>query len=128
ERYGWGAEWYMAPALITLAGTMVWTGEFDEAGRWLQRTLRALQADTGADIRLLVHIVGGMLQDCRGCHGEALPEVSESEYLGSQIADSRALANQVTGWMLPPQARLGMTGEARAVLAALDDERASSGE
>jgi LuxR family transcriptional regulator, maltose regulon positive regulatory protein len=128
ERYGWGAEWYMAPALITLAGTMVWTGEFDEAGRWLQRTLRALQADTGADIRLLVHMVGGMLQACRGCHGEALPEFSEAEYLGSQLADSHALANQVTGWMLATQARLGMTGEARAVLAALDDERASSGE
>jgi LuxR family maltose regulon positive regulatory protein len=34
----------------------------------------------------------------------------------------------VTGWLLATQARLGMTGEARAALAALDDERASSGE
>src|SRR5207344_3402648 len=42
ERHGWGAEWFIAPALITLAGTMVWTGEFDEARRWLQRTMRAL--------------------------------------------------------------------------------------
>ena len=30
--------------------------------------------------------------------------------------------------MLATQARLGMTGEARALLAALDDERAGSGE
>ncbi len=58
ERYGWGAEPMIAPALITLASTMVWTGEFDEAERWLQRTGRALQADTGPDIRLLVHIDG----------------------------------------------------------------------
>ena len=65
ERHGWGAEWFIAPALITLAGTMVWTGEFDEAERWLQRTARALHADTGADIRLLVHMVSGMLQACR---------------------------------------------------------------
>jgi LuxR family transcriptional regulator, maltose regulon positive regulatory protein len=28
ERHGWGAEPVIAPALITLASTMVWTGEF----------------------------------------------------------------------------------------------------
>jgi LuxR family maltose regulon positive regulatory protein len=128
ERYGWGAEWYMAPALITLADTMVWTGEFDEGERWLQRTLRALQADTGADIMLLVHIVSGMLQAGRGRHHEALQEFSEAEHLGSQLTDSHALANQVTSWMLATQARLGMPGEARAAIAALAGERASSGE
>jgi LuxR family maltose regulon positive regulatory protein len=47
ERYGWGAEWFIAPALVTLASTMVWTGEFDQAERWLQRTAKAMQADTG---------------------------------------------------------------------------------
>jgi LuxR family maltose regulon positive regulatory protein len=128
ERYGWGEEPMTAPALINLAGTMVWTGEFDEAERWLQRTMRALQADTGADIRLLVHIVSGMLQACRGRHHEALEEFSAAEHLGSQLTDSHALANQVTSWLLATQARLGLPGEARACLAALDDERASSGE
>ena len=34
----------------------------------------------------------------------------------------------MTRWLLATQARLGMTGEARACLAALDDERAHSGE
>ena len=43
ERYGWGAEPVIAPALIMLAGTMVWTGEFDEGERWLRRTERALR-------------------------------------------------------------------------------------
>jgi LuxR family maltose regulon positive regulatory protein len=128
ERYGWGTEPMTAPALITLASTMVWTGEFDEGERWLQRTMRALQADTGADIRLLVHIVSGMLQACRGRHHEALQEFSAAEHLGSQLADSHALANQVTGWMLATQARLGRPGEARAALAEVDDERAGSGE
>ena len=128
ERYGWGAEPIVAPALITLAGTMVWTGEFDEGERWLKRTEQALQADTGADIRLLVHIVSGMLQACRGRHHEALQEFSAAEYLGSQLADSHALASQVTGWLLATQARLGLPGQARAAIAALDDERAGSGE
>ncbi|HEV2255229.1 MAG TPA: LuxR C-terminal-related transcriptional regulator [Streptosporangiaceae bacterium] len=128
ERHGWGTEWFMAPALIALTGTMVWTGEFDAAQRWLQRSMRAVQADTGPDIRLLVHIVSGMLQVGRGRHHEALQEFSEAEYLGSQLAGSHALASQVTGWMLATQARLGMPGEARASLAAFADERAGSGE
>ena len=127
ERYGWAAEWYMAPALITLAGTMVWTGEFDEAQRWLQRTVRALHADTGADIRLLHHTTG-QLRACRGRHHEALEEFSAAEHLGSRLEGSHALASQVTRWMLAAQARLGRPGEARAALAALDDERVGSGE
>jgi LuxR family maltose regulon positive regulatory protein len=128
ERHGWGAEWMIAPALITLAANLIWTGELDEGGRWLQRTERALQTDIGPDIRLLVRIVSGMLQAGRGRRDEALEEFSAADYLGSQLADPHALASQVTGWMLASQARLGLPGEARARLAELDDERANSGE
>ena len=105
ERHGWGAEPVIAPALITLAGTMVWTGEFDEGERWLQRTARALQTDAGPDIGLLVHLVSGMLLAGRGRHQEALEEFSAAEHLRSQLEGSHALASQVTGWMLATQAR-----------------------
>ena len=74
ERHGWGAEWLIAPALITLAGTMAWTGELDEAERWLQPAARALQADTGPDIRLLLHQTTGMLMAARGRNHEALEQ------------------------------------------------------
>ena len=128
ERYGWGAEPVIAPALMTLAGTMVFLGEFDEGERWLRRTERALQTDTGPDIRLLLHQTAGILHAGRGRHHEALEEFSAAEHLGSQLEGSQALASQVTGWLLATQARLGLPGEARACLAALDDERAGSGE
>jgi LuxR family transcriptional regulator, maltose regulon positive regulatory protein len=128
ERYGWGAEPIIAPALMTLAGTMVWLGEFDDGERWLQRTERALQTDTGPDIRLLLHQTAGMLHAGRGRHREALEEFGAAEDLASQLAGSQALASQMTGWLLATQARLGLPGEARACLTALDDERASSGE
>ena len=118
----------IAPALVTLAGTMVWTGEFDEGERWLRRAARALQTDTGPDIRLLLHQTTGILHAGRGRHHEALEEFSAAERLGSQLEGSHALASQVTGWLLATQARLGRPGEARAVLAAVDDERAGSGE
>ena len=128
ERYGWGTEPVIAPQLIMLAATLVWTGEFDEGERCLQRIRRALQTDTGPDIRLLLHQTAGILHAGRGRHHEALEEFGAAEDLGSQLEGSQALASRVTRWLLATQARLGMTGEARAMIAALDDERASSGE
>jgi LuxR family transcriptional regulator, maltose regulon positive regulatory protein len=128
DRHGWGAEPVIAPALISLSGALVFTGEFDEGERWLQRTEQALQTDTGPDIRLLLHMVSGMLHACRGRHQQALEEFSVAEQLRSQLEGPPATASQVTGWLLAAQARLGRPGEARALLAALDDERAGSGE
>ncbi len=128
ERHGWGAEPVIAPALVTLAGNLVWTGEFDEGERWLQRTRQALQTDTGPDIRQLLHLTTGRLYAGRGRHHEALEELSAAERLQSQMEGSHALASQVTGWMLATQARAGLPGEARARLAALDEQEARSGE
>jgi LuxR family transcriptional regulator, maltose regulon positive regulatory protein len=128
DQHGWGAEPIVAPALVTLAANLVWTGQFEDGERWLQRTERALQTDTGPGIRLLVHIANGMLQAGRGRRHEALEEFSAAEHLRSRLEGSHALASQVTGWRLATQARVGLPDEARAWLAALDDERASSGE
>ena len=74
ERYGWGTEPVIAPALMTLAGTMALLGEFDEGEQWLRRTERALQTDTGPDVRLLLHQTAGMLHAGRGRRHAALKE------------------------------------------------------
>jgi LuxR family maltose regulon positive regulatory protein len=128
EQHGWGTEPVIAPALVTLAGTMVWTGQFGAAERWLQRTAQALQSDSGPGIRQLLHIATGMLRACTGRRHEALDEFGAAEDLQSRLEGLHALASQMTGWLVATQARLGMTGEALAALAALDDERAKSGE
>jgi LuxR family transcriptional regulator, maltose regulon positive regulatory protein len=128
ERHGWGTDQVIAPALVTLAGNLALTGDFDQGERWLRRTERALQTDTGPGIRLLVHLVTGVLQAGRGRHQEAFEAFTAVERLQSQLAGSHGLASQVTGWLLATQARLGQAGQARAALAALTDERANSGE
>jgi LuxR family maltose regulon positive regulatory protein len=128
ESYGWGAEPVIAPALIMLAATLVWTGEFDEGERWLERTRQALQTDTGPDITLLLHQTAGLLRAGRGRHHEALEEFGAAEHLAAQLARSQALGSRTTRWLPATQARLGMTGEARALLAALDEGQARSGE
>ena len=128
DRYGWGAEPVIAPALVTLAANLIWTGEFDEGERWLQRTRQALQTDTGPDIRQLLHLATGRLHAGRGRHREALEELHAAEHLASQLAGSQALASQMTGWLLAAHARAGLSDQARTLLAALEDEQASSGE
>jgi LuxR family maltose regulon positive regulatory protein len=128
EQYSWGTEPVIAPALMTLAANLTLRGEFDEGERWLRRTELALQADTGPDIRLLLHQTAGMLHAGRGRRREALEEFGAAEHLASQLDGSEALASQVTSWLIAMQARLGMTGEARALLTGLDDEQAGSGE
>jgi LuxR family maltose regulon positive regulatory protein len=128
ERHGWGAEPIVAPALVTLAANLVWTGEFDEGERWLQRTAQALQTDAGPGITQLLHLATGRLHAGRGRHHEALEELRAAEHLQSQLVGSHALASQVTGWMLATQARLGQAGQARAALVALTDEQANAGE
>jgi LuxR family transcriptional regulator, maltose regulon positive regulatory protein len=128
ERHGWSTEPIAAPALVTLAGVLVWTGEFDEAERWLQRTELALQTDSGPAIRLLLHLTAGLLDAARGRLDKALGEFVAAGSMQAQLADSHALASQLAGWTVGTQARLGMLGDARASLAALDDEQGRSGE
>jgi LuxR family transcriptional regulator, maltose regulon positive regulatory protein len=128
DQHGWGAEPVIAPALVTLAGNLSWTGELDEAERWLQRTARALQTDAGPGIRQLLHLAAGRIHAARGRYRESLEEFSAAERLQSQLEGSHAMASQVTGWILTTLARLGMSGQAHADLAVLTDEQANSGE
>ncbi|MFF5289810.1 LuxR C-terminal-related transcriptional regulator [Paractinoplanes globisporus] len=128
EQHGWGTEPVISPALANLAGVLIWTGEFDEAERWLSRTARALETDTGPLISLVLHMATGMLFAGRGMRHEALAEYRAAEDLQAQLEGPHALARQLTSWRLATQAQLGRPGEARASLAALDDGLAGCGE
>jgi LuxR family transcriptional regulator, maltose regulon positive regulatory protein len=128
EHHGWGAEPVISPALINLAGTLIWTGEFDEGDRWLRRAAHALETDSGPPMRLLLHLGTGLLHSGRRQQREALAEYSAAEHLQAQLEGSHALTRQLTSFRLATQARLGQLTEARASLAALDGELARSGE
>ena len=111
----------VAPALATLAGTMMWTGEFDEGERWPERTRRALQTESGAGHR------AARARCPRDAPGRPRPPpagaggVRRGRTDAWQLGGSHALISQVTGWTLATQARLGMADQARAALAALDE-------
>jgi LuxR family transcriptional regulator, maltose regulon positive regulatory protein len=128
EHHGWGAEPVISPALVNLAGTHIWTGEFDEGERWLRRAAHALETDTGPVIRLLLHLGTGTLLSGRRRQREALAEFTAAEHLQAQLQGTHALARQLVSWRLATQARLGQASEARASLAALGADLAASGE
>ena len=127
ERHGWGAEPMISPALIALASTMIWTGEFDEGERWLQRAEVAVQLDSGPDIGTLLHVVAGMLHAGRGHHPEALAEFGAARELQSRLG-THTLTALVAGWAIGTQVRLGMLDAARAALAALPEGQTATGE
>jgi LuxR family transcriptional regulator, maltose regulon positive regulatory protein len=117
-----------APALAALANALIWTGQFDLAEHWLDRARRATQADGEPGIRLLVSLTSAMLQAARGhCH-RALEEFAAARQMQALMVGEHGLTTRVNAWTIATQARLGMAGQARAALAALDGRQASAGE
>jgi LuxR family transcriptional regulator, maltose regulon positive regulatory protein len=127
-RQGWDAEPVIAPALATLANTLIWTGQFDLAEPWLDRARRATQADGEPGIRLLVCLTSAILQTARGHWHRALEEFAAARQMQALMVSEHGLTTRVNAWTIATQARLGMAGQARAALAALDDRQANAGE
>ncbi|MBG0850407.1 AAA family ATPase [Streptomyces spinoverrucosus] len=128
EEHGWGTASIVAPALITLVCSMIWMGEFDDAERTLPRADVALQADSGADVGTLLHLVKGMLHAGRGRRREAAREFARAQDLQAQLSHPHALAGYVTGWLLATRARLGASADARIALETLGSPLMDSGE
>jgi len=127
-RHGWEAEAVTAPALAALANALIWTGQFDLAEDWLDRARHATQADGEPGIRLLVCLTSAILQAARGHRHRALEEFAAAGRMQALMVSEHGLTTRVTAWTIATQARLGMAGQARAALAALDGRQAGAGE
>jgi LuxR family transcriptional regulator, maltose regulon positive regulatory protein len=127
-QHGWDTEPVIAPALATLAGTMIWMGEFDEGERWLRRARHATQPASEPGIRLLLHLIAGMAHAGRGRRQQAFAEFSAAGRIQGLMLGEHALSRQVTGWTMAMQARLGMPDQARASLTQLTSRQAGRGE
>ncbi len=127
-QHGWDAEAVTAPALAALANALIWTGQFDLAEHWLDRAKRAIQADGEPGIRLLVCLTSAILQAARGHWHRALEEFAAAQQIQALMLGEHGLTTRVSAWTIATQARLGMAGQARTALAALDGQQASAGE
>jgi LuxR family maltose regulon positive regulatory protein len=127
-RHGWDDEPVIAPAQATLAGILIWTGEFDHGDRWLDRAARATRSGGEPGIRLLVHLTAAVLMAARGHHRKALAEFAAAEEVQALMVGEHALTTRVTAWTMATQARAGMVDQARNTLAALGDRQAATAE
>ena len=127
-RHGWDGQPVVAPALVTLAAAMIWTGEFDQGEQWLARARHATRSGGEPGIRLLVHTAAAMLPAVRGEHDEALREFAAAARVQERMTGRHAVFLRVLGWTMATQVRAGSTDQARELLSTLDDEQAATGE
>ncbi len=128
ERYGWQDRPVTAPALVTLGGAMVCTGEFDEAGLLLDRASGIIDGAPDPAVEVHLHAAKGMLHAARGDHERALEELELADSNQTFLECEHVLAGHVSGWLAATQARLGGQEKARASLEALPDGRSATGE
>ncbi|NEA30597.1 AAA family ATPase [Streptomyces sp. SID13031] len=126
--HGWDTEPVIAPAQATLAWILIRTGEFDHGEQWLNRARHATQAGAEPGIRLLIHLVTATLGAVRGRYDEALAELAAAGDLNARIAGNHALTPRITGLTIATHVRLGELDQARAALAAVDDQLAGTDE
>jgi LuxR family maltose regulon positive regulatory protein len=118
----------IAPAHASLAGILIWTGEFDQGEQCLDRARRATPSAGEPGIQLLIHLFSAILPAARGQHNEALGEFLAAGQVQALMVGQHALTGRVTAWTIATQARLGNVDQARTALAAVDDRLATSGE
>jgi LuxR family maltose regulon positive regulatory protein len=127
-RHGWDAEPVIAPAQATLAGVLIFTGEFDHGRQWLDRARHVTRAGGEPGLQLLIHQNAALLHAARGQHRDALAEFDAARHVQALMRGKHALTAKITAWTIATQARLGNIEQARAGLAAIDDQSATTGE
>ena len=128
ERYGWENDPALTPALLTLAGIMIWNGEFDEGERWLRRAWIVDERHHEPAVEVLLQVLTSMLHCARGELEQALVTFEGAAQPQSALSSEHVNASQISGWQAATQARLGMLDAARATLAAIPTQRAQMGE
>ncbi len=119
-RHGWDEQPVIAPALATLAGTMIWTGELVSGADWLARARRATRGGGEPGLAYLLSLLEGTLAVARGRNKEALATFEAAGRM--RMAGEQGLSAQMLGRALSTQARLGSTALARARMAALPEQ------
>jgi LuxR family transcriptional regulator, maltose regulon positive regulatory protein len=117
ERRGLEDRPVLAPALGAVAGMAAWTGEFDEAQRWLRRAWDVAEEHGDPATAVLLHVTTGMLHAGRDELPSALEAFQAAARAQSRLTGAHALAPRVAGWLAATQARLALPDDARATLA-----------
>lgn len=128
EANGWGTSHVVAPALATLGGTLVFSGEFAEAEVLLARAEGVLRPGLDPATSLLFHLARGMLDAGLGRAQAALEHFRDAELMQTLLVTQQALAVQVRSFRIAMQLRLGRLDEAAAAAESIAGEEEPWGE
>jgi LuxR family maltose regulon positive regulatory protein len=128
EQHGWEREPAVTVAYLTLSAVALWRGRLDETEQWLARAGQAMRAEIQPGDALMLHYQRGFLELARGRNASALAVAEPAVRLAELVAEHHPAATKSRAVLLHALVRLGETGRAEAVLAALDDEERRRGE
>jgi len=122
ERHGWSEDPALVTSLATGAVTLLWLGRFDEAERWLDRGMHALQPDGEPGTELIVHYARGLLRLAQNRCEDALAALAAAERMQTLLAAEHAFAVAGRARAIQTQVRMGQLDAARAALADVGGE------
>jgi LuxR family maltose regulon positive regulatory protein len=127
ERHGWGEESLAGMAYAQLAIMLLYQGQLDEAGPWLERADRTLRTEVEPAAGMSLRYARAILELARGRYQEALAAFRDAKKLSAAFGGPHTCVTSMRSRMLQTLVRLGQTGRAGQVLAELgEDERASA--
>jgi LuxR family maltose regulon positive regulatory protein len=117
RRHSWSGEPLVAIAYPTLAGSLIWQGELEEAERWLMEGEYALRSEVEPATGILFHLVRAVLELAHGRAGAALAALRAAGRLpGELLTAAHPLTTEVRSFLLHVLVRLGETAQADAAL------------
>jgi LuxR family maltose regulon positive regulatory protein len=128
ERQGWRDETVAGVAYVSLAGSLAWHCQLDEAEDWLRRAEVTVRPDAEAVAALAVQYVRGQLELARGQAASALAAFRAAGRLSGQLPASHPFARPALAWLLHALVRAGDTELAEKILAGLNEQERERGE
>lgn len=122
EEHGWTNDPIVCTGLATGAMALLRLGRFDEAERWLARTVPAMQPDGEPGTELLIHHARGLLRLAQGRVDEALASWCEAQRMETLLASEHAFALATRARLLQAKVRSGDVAAARTALAEISEE------
>jgi LuxR family transcriptional regulator, maltose regulon positive regulatory protein len=122
RRHGWTGDPAFGFASGVLGAVLFWRGQLDEAGAWIQRAERTHRAEAEPVEGLAIRTMRGLLELARGQDADALAAFQAGDRLAGRLAEPGLVVLPNRSFLVQTLVRLGETGRAEQVLAALADQ------
>ena len=119
--HGWNLDPIGAPAFIASAGTLVWSGRFEEGEHEVERARRAVPPAGEPNTEMILGWALGLLRLAQRRPQDALAAFADAERLQERLAEPHPFTADVRSRILRTRVQLGEADAVRADVAELDE-------